>query len=373
MPAAEPARRVLLAPVTVTPTKPLTPSHLKGLLWTDVMFRATGRVAEVTYRCSPTTYHPTEQTVGFWEHLDRTVGDVDWSERSEEDIGELYVGFRGCGERPTVDACRPYLDAVEQGWVHPASARVLELWAQSYGRLGMHDPGLTEHQPPGMELAEAIDRVAAVGMILDTRPDGGPVYLDATADGIPLRRLVSEEGRPNYLACALRELVPLCADSRYDDVVLLHDPELEQDYLVLQRVLGRLGVRAHRVPVGRVPIEGKVRSARHGDWRGHTAGALLEAIGDDWEDPVVRLGTRLYFIAMLGPGDQTSFRPALLRRSLQRAAKLLAAPGRGGDARAYLDEQVGADGYVDPYRLTSQLLARRTRAPVQALAAEVFT
>lgn len=46
--------RVLLAPITVTPSKPLTPSHLKGLLWTDVMYRATAQLAEVTYRYSPT-------------------------------------------------------------------------------------------------------------------------------------------------------------------------------------------------------------------------------------------------------------------------------------------------------------------------------
>ncbi|MEU2225598.1 hypothetical protein [Streptomyces sp. NPDC018347] len=61
-PHAEPdtGRRVLLAPITVTPSKPLTPSHLKGLLWTDVMHRATRPLAEVTHRCSHTTYHPTE-------------------------------------------------------------------------------------------------------------------------------------------------------------------------------------------------------------------------------------------------------------------------------------------------------------------------
>lgn len=65
-------RKVLLAPVTVTPAKPLTPSHLKGLLWTDVMFRATAPLADVTYHYSPTAYHLTEQTLGFWEFLDRT-------------------------------------------------------------------------------------------------------------------------------------------------------------------------------------------------------------------------------------------------------------------------------------------------------------
>jgi hypothetical protein len=31
---------VLLAPVTITPTKPLPLSHAKGLLWLDVIYRA---------------------------------------------------------------------------------------------------------------------------------------------------------------------------------------------------------------------------------------------------------------------------------------------------------------------------------------------
>ena len=55
--------RVLIAPVTVSPTKALTPSHIKGLLWVDVMHRATALVADVTYRYSNTTFNTTRQTL----------------------------------------------------------------------------------------------------------------------------------------------------------------------------------------------------------------------------------------------------------------------------------------------------------------------
>ncbi len=55
--------RVLVAPVTVTPTKPLNPSHLKGLLWVDALYKATTLVAEVDYRYSLTTYNVTAQTL----------------------------------------------------------------------------------------------------------------------------------------------------------------------------------------------------------------------------------------------------------------------------------------------------------------------
>ena len=83
--------RVLLAPVTVSPTKALTPSHLKGLLWVDVMRRATALVADVTYRYSNTTFNTTRQTLGFWEYLDRTFGDLDYTAHGESELGELYM------------------------------------------------------------------------------------------------------------------------------------------------------------------------------------------------------------------------------------------------------------------------------------------
>ncbi|MFB6806817.1 hypothetical protein [Streptomyces sp. NPDC056387] len=377
-----PRKNVLLAPVTVTPTKPLTPSHLKGLLWTDVMFRATAPLAAVTYRYSHTTYHVTEQTVGFWEFLDRTHGAADYARLSEEEIGDLYVRYRADGQRQGADVLRPYRDAVEHGgWVHPASERMLRLWAGHYERLGMHDPGLGEHQPPGLGLEEMLERLAAVGLVLDQRLCGGPVYLDLTRYGMPLRRIVTADGRPNYLACALRELLPLAP--RYDEVVLLYDRELDADYQLLNRVLTRLGPTVRRVPIGRVPIDGKITSARHGGWHDHTAGALLRASAEACEDAgedaegALRLGMRLYFIATLGPGQQQSFRHDLLRHCLTVAVRLLrrsaaaAASGAGGLAAA-LERHRRDHTYVDPYRLACSLLGRGRPAPDAGLLSAVF-
>src|SRR5687767_4233712 len=75
--------RVLIAPVTVTPTKALGLSHLKGLLWVDVMYRATGLLTCVDYLYSHTTFSTTRQTAGFWEYLDRACGHVDASACTE--------------------------------------------------------------------------------------------------------------------------------------------------------------------------------------------------------------------------------------------------------------------------------------------------
>ncbi|MCC0095971.1 hypothetical protein K7B10_14505 [Streptomyces flavotricini] len=375
-----PRKNVLLAPVTVTPTKPLTPSHLKGLLWTDVMFRATAPLAAVTYRYSHTTYHVTEQTVGFWEYLDRTHGETDYTQLSEEEIGELYVRHRAEGRPQSAEVLRPYREAVEHGgWVHPASERMLRLWAGHYERLGMHDPGLREHQPPGLGLEEMVERLGTVGLVLDQRQCGGPVYLDLTRYGMPLRRIVTADGRPNYLACALRELLPLVP--WYDEVVLLYDRELDADYRLLHRVLTSLGPPVRRVPIGRVPIEGKITSARHGGWRDHTAGALLRAsdatdaaAGADGDD-ALRLGMRLYFIATLGPGQQQSFRHDLLRHCLTVAARLLrrsrSAAG-AGDLAGALEPHRRGHAYVDPYRLACSLLGKGRPAPDPSLLSAVF-
>ncbi|MCX5388037.1 hypothetical protein [Streptomyces sp. NBC_00083] len=364
--------RVLLAPVTITPSKPLTPSHLKGLLWTDVMYRATRPLADVVYRYSHTTYHPTEQTLGFWEFLDRSRGAADYDGLSEERIGELYVAFRAAGRAPA-RALLPYAEAVEHGWVHPVSTRVLRLWSEHYAALGLHDPGLLRHQPPGLGLDAALERLARLGMCLDQRQVGGPVYLDLTRFGLPLRRLVTADGRPNYLACALRELIPLAPD--FDEVVLLYDDELDADYRQLERVLTALGPQVRRVSLGRVPIEGRVRSARHGGWRDLHAGPLVDAARADHHEDAVRLGMRLYFIAVLGQGRQQSFRSDLLTQCVRRAARLLDAAGPATDPAALRDGLARHRKdhlHVNPYRLTSHLLGKRHAAPAADLLRTVF-
>lgn len=371
-PRARDGRRVLLAPVTVTPTKPLTPSHLKGLLWTDVLFRATRVLAEAGYRYSNTTYHATEQTLGFWEFLDDVVGETDYAAMTEEQIGELYVRYWARRQRPSAAALRPYRDAVEHGWVHPASARIQQLWSGHYHRLGLHDPGLSEHQPPGYALPEVFDHLAARGLCLDHRAVGGPVYLDLTRAGLPLRQIVTADGQPNYLACALRDLLPLTAG--YDEIVLIHDRELDLDYRLLAHVLSDAGPVVHRLPIGRVPIEDRIRSARSGDWRGHTVAALIDELAAAHRPEAFRLGLRLYFIATLGPGQRQSHRVELLRKSLHRAERLLdtaPAPAPGALAER-LGAHRGDHAHVNPYRLTTGLLARYRNPPSADLLAEVF-
>jgi hypothetical protein len=365
--------RVLICPITITPTKALTPSHVKGLLWVDVMYRATALAADVTYRYSNTTFNTAGQTLGFWEFLDRTFGDLDYSTYSEEQIGKLYLRYHAEQRQAPFDVLRPYLRAVENsGWVHPASAALTDLWRKHYAVLGMHDPGLAEVQHPAMRQEEVLEFLRKRALCLDNRASGGPVYLDGTRSGLPLRQIVTADNQPNYLVGALRELIPLA--NQYDEIVLVHDRELTEDYLLLQRILlAASGANVVREVIDRVPINGEIKSSRHGGWEDCTLPAMLAAC-QNAEPEALRLGMRLYFIAILGRGSTESFNLDLLRRTVQRASRLLAAESpklTDAELTEYV-RRYQRDQRIDPYRLTSSLLAGRRNPPVRDVAESVY-
>src|SRR5256885_8550320 len=93
---------LIVAPVTITPTKPLTPTHVKGLLWTDVLVKASGRIADTRLVWNPQLAHLTSQTTAFWHYLDRTEPATDWSAESETAIGQRYLRFHR--DRPAIPA-----------------------------------------------------------------------------------------------------------------------------------------------------------------------------------------------------------------------------------------------------------------------------
>ncbi|MFI0817977.1 hypothetical protein ACH4TX_17465 [Streptomyces sp. NPDC021098] len=359
--------------MTVTPTKALGLSHLKGLLWVDAMFRSTRLLTDVDYLYSHTTFNITRQTAGFWEYLDRACPDIDPSRCGEDDIGRLYTAFQTQPSPPPDEALQPYVRAVEDtGWTHPVSRRILDIWRGHYAWLGLHDPGITRRQPPRLGLEEVVEHLAKRDLCLDTRCDGGPVYLDATAQGLPLRALTSATGHPNYLGCALRDLVPMLDD--YDEIVLVHDRELTEDYILLQKILGALGARTHRLSLNRVPLDGVVRSSRHGVDRRHTVAGLADELSARGTAEAVRLGLRLYFIAGLGKGSDQSFRMDLLHGFIDRAEKLLARDDTPDtpDVAEFLRRSTGGRSFVDSYRLTSALLGKHRRVPLRDLASSVY-
>jgi hypothetical protein len=363
-----------LAPVTITPTKPLTPSHVKGLLWLDVIWKATSELVETAYVWNSRTPNLSAQTLAFWEYLDRTRGDVDWAHVSEHELGELYVSCHAQAEPPGFDALRPYLERVEaEGWMHPASRRLIELWQEQLGLLGVEDPGIGVDRAPGLSTEEALGLLAERGLLVDHRGFGGPAYVDGARWGQPLRQVIGEDGHANYVLVVLRELLPLIG--RQDRLLLAFDEDLAEDYVLIDRVLSELGAGVSRLALGRVPIDGAIRPSRRGGWEGRTLADLARLCLEHFDLPAYRLGMRIYFIAILKRSSPQSFRPELLRRSLLRAQRIIDAPGASDghdDYLAFLREKLADGGYVDPHRLTTALLDRHRRPPTERLVREVL-
>ncbi|MPZ83084.1 MAG: hypothetical protein GEV28_22910 [Actinophytocola sp.] len=364
-------RRVLLAPVTVSPTKPLTPSHLKVLLSMDMLHRATAAFADVTHVYHPLAHAGSRQVAGFWEYLDRCHPGLDHEACTEERIGDLYAEFQR-GERVPFAALEPVVRRVEAGWRHPASARLLNLWEGHYRTLGMRDPLFGRSGPDPMPAAELIELLVRNDLCIDGRPFGAPVYLDATPAGLPLRMVVGADGHANYLVSTLCELVPQLAD--HDHVVLAHDPEIRADYRTVAHVLTALGVEVSRIEFPRVPLDGVIKSARHGGWRGYTVGALAEPLVREVGVPAFALGFRLYLLAGLGRTARDSFSVRQFRRWVHRASRLLAEHGgrSGGATEVTLSSLAGHSPYVHPYRLATTLLSRDTDRDVVATLLDVL-
>ncbi|GGZ50216.1 hypothetical protein GCM10010387_50710 [Streptomyces inusitatus] len=358
---------LVVAPVTITPTKPLTPTHVKGLLWTDILVKATARSTPVRLVRNNRAASITTQSTAFWHYLDLTEPDTDWSGESDTRIGERYIRFHAERREPDRRAIGDYLSRADDGWIHPAGRRTLSLWRTQLDLLGVDTEGLTDDRPLALPARTAVEALAGRGLLIDHRRFGGPVHLDGTRWGIPLRQLIDSDGHPNYLLPILRDLIPMIRPGR--TFLLVFDDGLAADYLLLERVLSEFGARVARLALSRVPIDGGARSSRYGGWHGTTLADLSSAPGTA-SRAAYRLGMRLYFTGTLHRRSAQPFRMRLLRRCVGHAARLLDQPAADSDGAAghrlarTLSRLRAQQGYVDPYRLTTAYVRGKPPAPL---------
>lgn len=364
--------RLLLAPIAITPTKPLTPSHIKGLLWMDVLYKATRHLHDIDYLNNRTTYDITVQTLGYWAYLDRTVGSMEFSECSEDCLGKLYVQYQAEDQRPSFETLRDYRERTEQGWLHPASRRILEIWQEHYRALGLYDPGLFTAKPLALSVDELIEYLVGRGLCIDTRPLGGPAYLDLSSHGIPLRRVIDGSGQSIYLVGALRELVPLI--DKYDKIILASDDGLNEDYTILQRIITALGGSADRIMLGRVALDGVVRESRFGGWDDYTFDKIASFCSLNEQPEIARLALRLCLIGCLGKGSKQPFQYKMLGNCIKRAKKMLRLEQAEdqGALKETLQGLFDFYGYVEPHRLTSVLFLKDPSPAMRSLLSEVY-
>lgn len=367
--------RLLLAPVQITPTKPLTPSHVKGLIWLDVFYKATSRLHEVHYLANRATYDTSTQTLGFWEYLDQKLPEQPglYDDKSDLWIAEKYLRYHAERFVPAPEAILRGRRRVErEGWIHPASARILTIWEEQYRRLGIHDPGLRQSLPFGMSEEELLEFLRGMGALLDTRPLGGGAYLDLTDHGHPLRQIVDEHGVSNHVVQLLRELIPL--GRRFDRTILAFDEEVGEDFNLIAKVLRHAGVAVYPVSISRVPLEGVTGSARAGGWERYTLDKILARYAGRHDDAAIRLACRLYFVLRLGRRSTELFRLEAFDEAVEEAAALLArvpAAVSAVGSTPELDTLWGAiskptDFYVDPLHFARTVVKASPRVPAAA-------
>ncbi|QXJ22255.1 hypothetical protein AGRA3207_003230 [Actinomadura graeca] len=345
------------------------PTHAKGFLWVDVLYRATRSLRDVTFLWNTRSACLTGQTMRYWEYLDRTFGDIDFSRHSAQDLGGLYVKAH-TEPRPPFAALRPYAERAERGWIHPASLRILRTWAEQLDLLHVTDPGFFLDRPYRLTSDELIAMLADRGLCLDHRRYGGPAYLDGTRWGMPLRMVVGEDGHANYLLMVLRDLVPEIAG--HDRVLLVHDEGIGPDYALVERILRHLGAATSRLALGRVPVPGVAGTSKAGGWAG-TALDELSALCLRHVDPdVYRLGMRLYFIATSQRQAGVPLDLRLLRRAMGRASALLTRADGGTGPAEELRPHLTPSGWVSPYALTCRILEKGGRRPSRLLLDDVF-
>src|SRR5712691_7334384 len=223
--------KILVAPITISPTKPLTPTHLNYLLSIDMLCRATAATADVACVYDHLAFADGHQTVAFWEYLDRVRAGADIRHADERYIGELYKDHHAEPTPAPAARLRPYIERVRQErWMHPSALRVLDIWQSHYQTLNLAGPHTAGDMPPRLPDAVLIDELFGRDLCIDGRPLGAQVYLDLTAQGIPLRALISPDGQANYLVCVLGQLIPMVAE--YDLTVLMYDRAMRDDYVI---------------------------------------------------------------------------------------------------------------------------------------------
>ncbi|GGO88621.1 hypothetical protein [Wenjunlia tyrosinilytica] len=355
--------RDLLMPLLAGPTEPVTLTTVKCLLWADVIRRSAGPAGGA----EPDVLLPgSRQDFGFWEYLDRVGPEAEPAGLSSRRLAELHDAYLAQPWPIGYDLLRGYAEAADEGRPHPVAARMRELFEQSCRMLGVR--GFEPPPPQGPGPAAVSEVMAALEDAGLVRHGGraGQVVVGAPDKGVPSRTLLGADGRPHPVVHLLRDLLPVA--DRYGTVILLHAHRMSGDYVFAVKLLRHLGVRAERLALTKVLPAPDDRPGPPSD-RVHLWRLPLDELAGEHGEQAVRLALRLYFVAALGKHNVEPYRDDLLRRTVTRAVRVLegASSPQESDTFGFLVRWVGADGRVDPYRLTASLFGRRERIPDEIL------
>tara|TARA_R110002073_G_scaffold45053_2_gene124647 strand:+ start:65200 stop:66303 length:1104 start_codon:yes stop_codon:yes gene_type:complete len=355
--------KVLYAPVGITPTKPLTASHLRGVLLVDAMQKIRSRIDDVTVWHNRRPWDISLQTTQFWGYLDTHFPDHDYSSETDISLGMKYVRASAASFEASAEMLQGYTSGVDSsGYLHPSAQRMLTIWRDVFSSISV-DPDIITRSDAFEDSAENVmGRLDKLGILLDQRGQGGCGYIDLTDEGLPLRKIVDADGSANYIVAILRDIW-MRAQS-FDKTFLVYDSSVERDYILLERVLRLTGVECQRCPFKRVPVNGAVLSSREGGWKGTTAGELLVKLRE-FSVAAISLGLRMYFLYQLGLRNPTGFDAAQLHRQVEASEKLIGELGNYCNVEmplAFWQQFRTRSDDIDIYRVLSMIAGKKVSA-----------
>lgn len=311
----------ILFPVHVDPVKPLNPSHVRHLLYADFLYTMRKRFGvPVEYCYNRLAVDVDNQVIKLSEFLKKNADDFQLSDGISVGLAYIDMATRGfIVDDQTLFARRPQLEQSLEG--HEYYQYILPEWSRQHQLLGMFNPGLLKPKKFARTVQETLDDLKTLEVIFDARDEDGNVYLDFSNLGLRLRKITShEEYGYNYLFIALRRLLSVVNPG--DVVEFMYDPECASDFLLLAKVVERLGAKAILRPTARVSINGKVASARKGGWQGFALSDILSRFEQQYLPEEIGLGLRLYFLAFNSPKVTMNFEYDALQKCIEKAVAI---------------------------------------------------
>jgi hypothetical protein len=351
---------IAIVPVSITPTKPLLPSHFKSFIWLDILYKCLSHIHRVSVHNNQVLSYMNWQTLRFWNYLDEQFPREDYSNRPEIWIGSNYVRCHQLATAPIKAGVlyQAYKHQIEkEAYVHPSAIRLMEIW---HGYLAMMriDPILMgQNIPLPATSDEALSFLHQNNCLTSLESLGGETFMDFTEDGLPLRKLIDADGMENYLLGLIRSLMGISTTLNY--VYLLCDDQLIPDFLLLEKLMNRCGVPATKISLGRVPLNGLVSSAKQGGWEQYLFEPFTEKYINRYANRVFALGMRLYFVCTLGKTAGRSFSFKELEDALNKAEQLYAnmpEPVDNEVLEAFLLQATNKNGILNPYNVVKEIL-----------------
>lgn len=355
--------KTALFPVGITPTKFLTPTHVKGILQIDLYRRLLESSGHVDLVYNRRVWDSSLQTLHFWNEMTRTDPERVFKTASDLEISDLY----SVSSRSAQSVSHSRLDlqnrVVRDGYIHPVSVRITEIWSEQLASIGIASDFLSRSRylEP---FEDVLVKLGNSSDLLDYANIGGGAYLDMTDRKFSLRQLRSKTGEYNYLVPMISVVDELTRS--HDRIILCCDKSVTRDFQLLQNLFEEAGAKLELKVINRVPLNGRDLSSRDGVPYGFSFSRFVAPFFEFYERRDVRLGLLLYFLHAIPPKGGRDFSQDELSENVKTAAELLEELGKLPDPDATIHPQIRKRvDRLDYYGLLSLLKSSRTEIAIK--------